>query len=108
MNLYAGATDTGTGAPEGQRQGGIGLRNLDAITPETETSSHYFWAIAQDRAPNDKAATESIFQEIHKTFMEDWEVLETQQRWNELTQARLRSIFKATRRRFMHGASLIA
>jgi phenylpropionate dioxygenase-like ring-hydroxylating dioxygenase large terminal subunit len=85
VNLYAGAADTGTGAPQGRRQGGIGLRNLDAITPETETSSHYFWAIAQDRAPGDPAATESIFQEIHKTFLEDWEVLETQQGWNELT-----------------------
>jgi phenylpropionate dioxygenase-like ring-hydroxylating dioxygenase large terminal subunit len=86
VNLYAGATDTGTGAPQGGRRGGIGLRNLDAITPETDTSSHYFWAIAQDRAPDDRAATESMLQEIHKTFLEDWEVLETQQRWNELTQ----------------------
>lgn len=84
VNLYAGATDTGTGAPEGRRQGGIGLRNLDAITPETESTSHYFWAIAQDRAPRDAAATEAMFQEIHRTFVEDWEVLETQQRWNEL------------------------
>jgi phenylpropionate dioxygenase-like ring-hydroxylating dioxygenase large terminal subunit len=85
VNLYAGAVDTGTGAPEGNRRGGVGLRNLNAITPETATTSHYFWAIAQDRAPADASATESIFQEIHRTFMEDWEVLETQQRWNELT-----------------------
>jgi phenylpropionate dioxygenase-like ring-hydroxylating dioxygenase large terminal subunit len=85
VNLYAGAVDTGTGAPEGNRRGGVGLRNLNAITPETSTTSHYFWAIAQDRAPADTSATESIFQEIHRTFMEDWEVLETQQRWNELT-----------------------
>jgi len=85
VNLYAGAVDTGTGAPEGNRRGGVGLRNLNAITPETPTTSHYFWAIAQDRAPQDVAATESMFGEIHRTFMEDWEVLETQQRWNELT-----------------------
>ena len=85
VNLYAGAVATGTGAPEGNRQGGVGLRNLNAITPETSASCHYFWAIAQDRAPHDKSATDSMFQEIHRTFMEDWEVLETQQRWNELT-----------------------
>lgn len=83
-SLYAGAVDTGTGAPEGNRRGGIGLRNLNAITPETSTTSHYFWAIAQDRAPQDAATTEAMFQEIHRTFMEDWEVLETQQRANEL------------------------
>jgi phenylpropionate dioxygenase-like ring-hydroxylating dioxygenase large terminal subunit len=85
VNLYAGAVETGTGAPEGNRRGGVGLRNLNAITPETPTTCHYFWAIAQDRAPKDKSATESMFQEIHRTFMEDWEVLETQQRWNALT-----------------------
>jgi vanillate O-demethylase monooxygenase subunit len=85
VNLYAGAVDTGTGAPEGNRRGGVGLRNLNAITPETATTSHYFWAIAQDRAPADNSATEAMFQEIHRTFMEDWEVLELQQRWNELT-----------------------
>ncbi|MGH7916767.1 MAG: Rieske 2Fe-2S domain-containing protein [Candidatus Binataceae bacterium] len=85
VNLYAGAVDTGTGAAEGNRRGGIGLRNLNAITPETATTCHYFWAIAQDRAPNDKSATESVFEEIHRTFMEDWSVLELQQQWNELT-----------------------
>ena len=88
VNLYAGAVDTGTGAPEGNRRGGVGLRNLNAVTPESATTCHYFWAIAQDRAPGDSSATEAIFQEIHRTFMEDWEVLETQQRWNELTAGR--------------------
>jgi len=88
VNLYAGAVDTGTGAPQGNRRGGVGLRNLNAVTPESATTCHYFWAIAQDRGPGDSSATESIFQEIHRTFMEDWEVLETQQRWNELTAGR--------------------
>ena len=48
LRLDVGATPTGTGAPEGRRVGGIGMRNLNAITPETETTSHYFWGQAHD------------------------------------------------------------
>jgi vanillate monooxygenase len=43
LRLDVGATPTGTGAPEGRRVNGISMRNLNAITPETETTSHYFW-----------------------------------------------------------------
>ena len=48
LRLDVGATPTGTGAPEGQRVGGIGMWNLNAITPETETTSHYFWGQAHN------------------------------------------------------------
>ena len=37
IRLDVGATPTGTGAPEGRRVGGIQMRNLNAMTPETET-----------------------------------------------------------------------
>ena len=37
LRLDVGATPTGTGAPQGKRVGGISMRNLNAITPETET-----------------------------------------------------------------------
>ena len=80
VSLYAGATDTGTGAPEGNRQGGVGIRNVNAITPETEKTTHYFWAIAQDRAPHDENATATVFHEIQKTMQEDIAVFHAQQR----------------------------
>jgi len=109
VNLYAGAADTGTGAPEGNRHGGVGLHNLDAMTPETETSTHYFWAIAQERAPQDEAATEGIFKEIHRTFMEDVEVLELQQQWNMIgLRMRRRLIYRATPDQFTHDALSIS
>ena len=41
LRLDVGATPTATGAPQGQRVGGIGMWNLNAITPETEATSHY-------------------------------------------------------------------
>jgi phenylpropionate dioxygenase-like ring-hydroxylating dioxygenase large terminal subunit len=80
VSLYAGATDTGTGAPEGNRQGGVGIRNVNAITPETDRTTHYFWAIAQDRAPHDENATATVFHEIQKTMQEDIAVFHAQQR----------------------------
>ena len=52
LRLDVGACPTGTGAPEGRRVGGIGMRNLNAITPETETTSHYFWGQAHDFEPH--------------------------------------------------------
>ena len=48
LRLDVGATPTGTGAPEGRRVNGVTMRNLNAITPETETTSHYFWGQAHD------------------------------------------------------------
>jgi phenylpropionate dioxygenase-like ring-hydroxylating dioxygenase large terminal subunit len=80
VSLYAGATDTGTGAPEGNRKGGVGIRNVNAITPETDKTTHYFWAIAQDRAPHDENATATVFHEIQKTMQEDVAVFHAQQR----------------------------
>ena len=80
VSLYAGATDTGTGAPEGNRHGGVGIRNVNAITPETGKTTHYFWAIAQDRAPHDENATATVFHEIQKTMQEDIAVFHAQQR----------------------------
>ena len=52
IRLDVGATPTGTGAPEGRRVGGIQMRNLNAMTPETETTTHYFWGQAHDFQPH--------------------------------------------------------
>ena len=56
------------------------LRNVNAMTPETDKTTHYFWAIAQDRAPHDEDATATVFHEIQKTMQEDVEVFDAQQR----------------------------
>jgi phenylpropionate dioxygenase-like ring-hydroxylating dioxygenase large terminal subunit len=77
--LHTGGADTGTGAPQGHRQGGIGLWNVNAITPETDKSSHYFWAQTHDMHIDDKAITESLFNDIHTAFSQDLVVFEAQQ-----------------------------
>lgn len=80
LRLDVGATPTGTGAPQGNRIGGINMRNLNAITPETETTSHYFWGQAHDFEPQNKELTQKIFEQIQTAFLEDVAVFSAQQR----------------------------
>ncbi len=60
---------------------------MDFITPETETTHHYFWGMARQFKPEDAALTDSIREGQGKVFSEDTEVLELQQqnllRWPE-------------------------
>ena len=80
LRLDVGATPTGTGAPEGKRVGGINMRNLNAITPETETTSHYFWGQAHDFDVKNTETTNKIFEQIRTAFLEDVDVFSGQQR----------------------------
>jgi vanillate O-demethylase monooxygenase subunit len=80
LRLDVGATPTGTGAPEGTRVNGIGMRNLNAITPETESTSHYFWGQAHDFDVKNQETTDRIFEQIQTAFFEDVEVFSAQQR----------------------------
>jgi phenylpropionate dioxygenase-like ring-hydroxylating dioxygenase large terminal subunit len=80
LRLDVGATPTGTGAPEGRRVGGISMRNLNAITPETETTSHYFWGQAHDFDVRNPETTERVFQQIKTAFLEDVAIFTAQQR----------------------------
>ena len=52
----------------------------DAITPETEASCHYFWAIARDYAIDDENLTELSRRGTSTAFHEDKHMLEAQQR----------------------------
>lgn len=74
-----GGMKVGTGAREGRREGAMLRRSLNALTPETATSCHYFWADAQSFALNDPAVTELMFEQVHATFVEDIAMVEAQQ-----------------------------
>ncbi|MDM0117755.1 aromatic ring-hydroxylating dioxygenase subunit alpha [Variovorax sp. J22R133] len=52
---------------------------VDFITPETETSIWYFWGMARNFNPHDKALTANIREGQGKIFSEDLEMLERQQ-----------------------------
>ena len=84
VSLFAGAADIATGAPEGNLDRAIGLHTFNAMTPETERTTHYFWAIAQRESAKVRNLPESIFHDIQKTVQEDVAVFEAQQRSLEL------------------------
>jgi phenylpropionate dioxygenase-like ring-hydroxylating dioxygenase large terminal subunit len=52
----------------------------DAITPETDTCSHYFWAIARDYLIDDPKQDELGLRATSAAFHEDQRILEAQQR----------------------------
>ena len=46
--IDVGVAPTGTGAPEGDRSQGVNGYVMNTITPETERTSHYFWAFMRN------------------------------------------------------------
>jgi phenylpropionate dioxygenase-like ring-hydroxylating dioxygenase large terminal subunit len=79
VRLDVGCARSGTGARDGNRSQGMSMRNLNAVTPETETTSHYFWAQPHDFRLDDPTVTELIFRQVHTAFLEDLAVIEAQQ-----------------------------
>lgn len=80
VRIFTGAKDVGAGAPEGQREGGYSFRGLNAMTPETDDTTHYFWSAAHNFRLNEPEVTEAIYQNIVVTFGEDKEIIESQYR----------------------------
>ena len=75
-----GCAPVGTCAAEGERGQAIEFRVLNAPTPETATSTHYFYARPR-RFAQDSAEMDEIFRtQFDAVFIEDKEVLEAQQR----------------------------
>ena len=54
-DVFAGCAVAGTGAPQGDRSKGIEFHNLNAATPETATTTHYFYAHARNFRIDDAA-----------------------------------------------------
>lgn len=79
VRIDIGAAKTGTGARDGNRSEGVTTWNLNAITPETATSSHYFWAQAQDFKGDDPTIAELDFHLVHTAFQEDLAIIKGQQ-----------------------------
>ena len=79
VRLDVGGALAGTGARQGDRSQGFSMRNLNAITPETEKTTHYFWAQAHDFKIDDPSVTELLFQQVHTAFLEDLAAIKAQQ-----------------------------
>ncbi len=84
VQIYVGGALTGTGAPQGERVGGLGMWIINAMTPETASTTHYHWAVGRDYLISNPGITKILHDEVSKAFDQDLEILEIQQQSIEL------------------------
>ena len=77
--IDAGCAVANTGAREGDRSQGMTVFSNHTITPETETSCHYFWHHARNYKIKDTALTKFLGEAAAKAFSEDVVILAAQQ-----------------------------
>ena len=80
VRIHVGGKEAGTGALEGNYEGGLGWWIMNAMTPQTECSTHYFWAAVRDYALEDPKVDELYLNQVGGAFAEDKCILEAQQR----------------------------
>ena len=56
------------------------MRGFHGITPETETTSHYFWTMASSAHPDQPDNAELVYRQTEQTFEEDRVIIEAQYR----------------------------
>jgi vanillate O-demethylase monooxygenase subunit len=79
VRIHTGAVDTGIGAREGRREGGIAFMGFNAQTPESETITHNFWSGANKRQPGATSGADRLRASLVVTFADDKIVVEAQQ-----------------------------
>ena len=78
--MDSGSAPTGTGAPEGKRVDAAQFFGCQAVTPETENTSHYFFQQSHGFALDDPSVTERLAQSVLAGFEEDRDIILAQQR----------------------------
>ncbi len=83
--IDVGVAPTGSGAKPGadgvgDRSRGVNGFVLNTITPETDTTCHYFWAFARNYCLGEQRLTHELREGVAGIFREDEHVLEAQQR----------------------------
>lgn len=77
--LEVGVAPVGTGGLEGDRSQGVEGRNVNMITPETETTTHYFWGLARNFS-REPRHDELFAQKVAEIFEEDKAAVEAVQK----------------------------
>jgi vanillate monooxygenase len=77
--LDVGVAPTGTGAPEGDRSKGVPGCNLNAITPETEATTWYFWSFSRQFQRDNAELTKKMIGRVAQIFEEDRQAIEAVQ-----------------------------
>jgi vanillate O-demethylase monooxygenase subunit len=66
--------------PDDDMRGALRMHSCQALTPETESSTHYFFMAAHDYKLDDESVTESIYRSVCEAFEEDKKIITAQQR----------------------------
>ncbi len=74
IEVWAVATGTN------DKDNGLAWWVLNALTPETERSTNYFWGLPRRFKLDDASMTEALRQGVERTFAEDKSMIEAQQR----------------------------
>jgi phenylpropionate dioxygenase-like ring-hydroxylating dioxygenase large terminal subunit len=78
--IDVGVAKAGTGAPDGDRSQGVNGFVMNTISPETDRTSHYFWAFMRNYRLDSQLITTQLRQGVDSVFGEDEEMLTAQQR----------------------------
>jgi phenylpropionate dioxygenase-like ring-hydroxylating dioxygenase large terminal subunit len=78
--MDAGSAPAGEGGPKGDRGNAIEFRHFTALTPETETTTHYHFAHPRNFKLDDRELDDQVLNMILTAFTEDKEIIEAQQR----------------------------
>lgn len=78
--IDVGVAPVGAGATAESHDQGVRGFVIDALTPESETSSHYFWGMSRNFDTADTGFTARFRAQQGGVFLEDVEILEAQQR----------------------------
>lgn len=80
IQIDVGVAPTGTGAPEGDRSQGRNAWVINTITPETDSTCHYFWAFVRNFDTTNQSTTNAHRDGVRHVFRQDEEILAQQQR----------------------------
>lgn len=78
LRIWTGAVDVNSESVEDPNRGGFHMRGFHGVTPETETTSHYFWTMATNPLTDPEATLSKVIEQTILTFDEDKEVIEAQ------------------------------
>ncbi|CAE6903522.1 2Fe-2S ferredoxin [Pseudomonas marincola] len=80
LRIWTGAIDAGTDSLDNPQREGFHMRGFHGVTPETETTSHYFWTMATNPKSNEQEIKAKVIEQTAMTFDEDKVVIEAQYR----------------------------
>jgi len=79
VKLDVGSAPAGAGARQGDRSRGMNMYNLNAITPETASSAHYFWAQAYNFKLDQGWVADLVRSSVRKAFLQYMAMIKGQQ-----------------------------